>query len=792
MGLRLALRRLRRQAGLSGAIVVSLAAAVAVTSALFSVIDGLLFRPLPFKDPDRLVAIAYPRTEGRQVAIQLGFADRGDRLRDQLEHSSLIEGAAQAGFHTFFTRDAARDLGLNVTGVDSRFFDLLGLTPAVGVGFSSEDERSPATQSLEVDQPLPIVISDALSRRLYGGAFDSLGPRDLAGRKVRVVGVMGPGVKFPGETNVWAPVPTVRNRPPSYARLRHEANVEQVANAFPELEVKTLRDATRVGDARALLILFAAALALSLVAWVQAAALKLFGVMGQVQEMRVRVALGAARARVCREFAWQDALIVGCAFILAWAAIAPLTRAIAAQLPDELQHGQYLAVDLRTLLFSFAASLLGVLLLTALPLAMVRQASAGHALSERYAGARRGERLRYALLVVQMTLTAMLLYLSGLAAHSFAQAATYDFGFDAQGVLVFTPPPWARVNTTPTQARSDFTERNRKVAASIEALQGLQGVVSTAGFFSAPLSIGLTRDETVPITSFDGIPLVRVSARSNSVGADFVRTLGAKVLAGHSFQDMPRSNQEDVTVINESLARRLVPDFGEEGPELWPTVVGHRIVTPYFQGRVIGVIKDLVQTAPAVPTVPEFFQRTQSSAASVIAIRVQGGEDDTTAIVTAALHGIWGQFSPRQLRWMREELDRVLVPYRAQSVLLTLIAALCLPIAGMGLVGALAYSVRLRTREIAIRLAIGANPLTVRRAVVRRALVTATIGIALGTALGAVAGRAIAHQLFQVSPTDPSTVLGVTLTLLVLGWFGAIIPARYATRIDPATELRAV
>lgn len=771
------------------AVVAAIALSVAVICSLFSVVDGLLFRPLPFPAADRLVAMEYRLVGGPSPNPRSpGFVEKREALRVGIEASPLVAAAAQSGFKSFFKPDQARDFGLEVTGVDSRFFGLLGLIPAAGVDFSPDDERTPAAQALESDLPLPIIIGHDLSRRLFGSTPAALGLHDLAGRRVSVIGVMAPGVKFPGETNVWAPVPSVRSFLPAYARLRLEATAEQLAAAFPDLEIRPLRDALRPGNARTLVVLLLAAMLFLLVTWVQVAALIISGAFGRLHEMGVRLALGAGRLRLIRQFAVQNMFVAGAAFGVAWLVVPSLTRLIIEMLPADLQHGQYLTSDLRTFVFSCAVSLAGLALLTLLPAVVARRVTALGALSGRLAEKPlSAHRWRQALLVGQMTLTTVLLYLSGLTLHSFMRVTTFDYGFDAENVLLFTPPAWAPYTATARQYEALYDRHTGKTAATIESLQTLPGVNAT-GLFSGPLSIGIAWTQGAPVVSFDGRPRMEVHARANIVGIDFVRTLGARIIAGSDFGALQYAGQDKLVLVNETLAKQLVPDMSGPGPPLWVTVVGREIRTDADGGRIVGVISDLVQKAPATPVLPEFFLvDRRSQGASVIAVRVE--PRDETA-VRATLERIWGQFSPRQIARMQDHMGRVLAPYRSQAVMLGVIALCCLPIAGIGLIGALSYSVRVRTREIAIRVAIGADPRTVHRMVVRRALVTVGAGIVLGTAIGTAVGSVIAHQLFEIRSADIPTMLGVGAGLMLLGWLAAVVPARHGARVDPAVTLR--
>jgi hypothetical protein len=214
--LRIGLRALWRHPALPAIVLVPLALAIATSAALFSIVDGLLFRPLPFEKPDELVAIDFRKVGGQiaELSYRRELAPEREALRAAVESS--VTGGSQVGLASFFDLRVAQDAGIEATGVDSRFFRVLGLTPLVGADFSPEDELSPAAVTRDSVIPLPVIIGYGLWQRAFGGSAEVLGVHDLAGRRVRIVGVMGPGVKFPGETNLWAPIRSDRNRPPTY------------------------------------------------------------------------------------------------------------------------------------------------------------------------------------------------------------------------------------------------------------------------------------------------------------------------------------------------------------------------------------------------------------------------------------------------------------------------------------------------------------------------------------------------------------------------------------------------
>jgi predicted permease len=647
-------------------------------------------------------------------------------------------------------------------------------------------------------EPLPIVIGHGLWQRVFGGDPGVLGLRELGGRRVRIVGVMGPGVKFPGETNVWARVSSMRNRPPTYARLVPGATAEQLAAQFPALAITPLRDVLRPGDSRTVLLLFTAAGLLLLVAWVQVAALVVSSAVGRAQELGIRLALGGTRARLLRHFALENALLAALSLALGWLLAGPATSSIVAALPGDLRDGQYFTVDLRTLAFSSAVSLVGFSLLTVFPTTLVRRTSALSLLRGNIGGLPfTAERLRHALLVGQIALTGLLLYLSGLVFHSFIRAATLDFGFDTERVLLFTPPyprvPAADFGNTAGMPDPEIAartiERRHRVIETLDRLSTAPGVLAAATLFNVPLAPSLEHEE--PLLAFNGRPfLTPLAAQRTSASVDFVSALGGTLVAGESFSDDQHRGREDLAVVNESLARQLAPTIRIMGRDIEIGVIGREIRSRFFRGRIIGVVKDLVDAPGRAPEPRYFTPDNRAAVPRVIAIRSRVSLDESLPAIRTVLQDVWGSLPPRQFRLMRDELRGVLAPYRSQALLLGIIAVGCLPLAVVGLSGALLYSVRVRTREIAIRLALGADPARVRRAVLRRAVGLVGIGLALGTLTGAAVGRVVAHQLFQVQAADPWTLVAVLGILGAFAWLAALVPARQAARTEPAAALR--
>jgi predicted permease len=786
------LRALWRRKALFAAVVMPLALALAVNNALFSVADGLLLRPLPFQDPERLVALEFRRVNGQLPAFAYdpSMVSEREALIARIETSGLIDEATIARPSTAF---GARtdEVGLEVVAVDSRFFPLLGLSPLVGTTFTPEDETNSALLSATSADPLPIVIGHGVWTRLFGGDPEVLGVRDLAGRRVRIVGVMAPGVKFPGETNVWTPMRQNRHLLPAYVRLTGGATTEQLASIAPEVAAMSLSDAMRPERSRDLLVLLAGAALLLLVAWVQVGSLVLAGAVGRVHDIGVRLALGAGRLRLVAGFAMENAGLAAVAFAFAWLATRPLTAALVGMLPSGIVRGQYLTPDQRTVWFGAATTLIGFVLLTTLPGIVIRRASPlrllhGHVGELPFSA----ERFRRTLLTAQVALTATLLYLSGLMLHSYAMAATFDYGFDSRRVLLFTPP-FPRTGGD-FEARS--REHDRRKTEVVEALGRTPGVIAAAHFFQMPLVEHGNLNSWEDTLSFDGSEVLpRVRVHVNSVSRGFVRALGATLIDGSGLDVSQHHGASDIAVVNETFVKQFAPTFNAMGSAIQSSVVGRQLRTTWFRGRIVGVIRDLVYARPAEPAVPQVFALdARGGAGRLIAIRTSGSIDDVLPAIRTTVGRMWEEVPANNFSVLQDAWRLSLKPYRSPAELLTLITVCSLPLASMGMAGFLLYSVRLRSREIAIRIALGASPSAVRRSVVRNALLIVGVGLIAGAGLGVAAGRMIGHQLFMVRPVDAWTIAGVTVTLLAIAWLAALVPARKAAEVQPVTGLRQV
>jgi ABC-type antimicrobial peptide transport system permease subunit len=772
-----------------GALFGTVALATALNSSLFSVVDGLLFRPLPFPQSDLIAVVDYRSTGGTlpPLAYEPGLAQDRDLLRQRLETSPFITASSQAGSAVFFERSLADAVGVRAHGVSASFFALFGLVPERGSLFTATDEeRVPAAG--DASNALPIVVSHAFWRDRLGGAAVPV-ETDLAGRRVRVLGVLRGDVKVPGETNVWAPVWSSRPRPASFVRLKSLDFMAELRAAFPQLTFTPLRDAEQPAQATGVILLWGASGALLLMTWIQVAGLMFANSVQRVRAMGIRLALGARRRDLIRA-ALGDAVFVNVAAgLVAWLLAYPLCAFILSRLPDELRYGRYLTPDVRTAIFTAALCLAGTLLTATLPFLMTRGRTALHLIrGEIGAGRFSVSSVQRILLATQVGLTAFLVYSSGLAAQSLTRALSFDYGFDTERVLVFEPPAWSRVGMSPKESFGAFAEHNRKIDETLDRLRASKEVLAAAPLQSAPLGLGL-KQELLPLSSVDGVPRSNVSTRINYVGKDFVAAIGATITGGRDFDAPEFAGNQQIALVNEAFAAKIVPVINIYGSQVAPSVVGKEITVGPVRAKIIGVIKNLVDSGPATTPDPQVFLPLWTSGGFLVALRTRNFGEPSLE-VRAALEGIWGRLPSGHLRPMLSEVSHTVTPYRAQSVLLGIVVVCCLPIAAIGIAGAVAHAVATRSHEVALRLALGANPSQAMWTVVSAYVVPLAGGVIAGCLLGIATGHAVNSRLFQTEPADPAAaVFAVALLTLVAG-LSAWPSARRAALLNPAVLLR--
>jgi len=561
------------------------------------------------------------------------------------------------------------------------------------------------------------------------------------------------------------------------------ATADQLQAAFPALDIQSLEKSLRGTGSVLYLFIFGTTVALLLMAWVQVAGLMLASAADRLRELAVRTALGASTGRLVGLFVADGMWLSLGSFALAWASIPSLTGLFVSWLPASVRFGQYLQADGRTLAFAGIATVLAVAVISTAPGYLIRRLSVTQLSAGLVDGRKLVSTARRVLVVGQIALTTMLLYVAGLSVHSLVRVLSFDYGFDADHVLAAELPLSPKNESEQWSAWLD--SHKQRALESIEALKATPGVKAVAALSDTPIPTRTRLTTAGTDVTLVGAHLIEppLSVVLVSASQDFVEALGATLVVGESFNAQSVAGRTDVMVINEALARQISP-YG------WP--LGLRVVSSNMKGTVIGVVKNLVDSAPGVPPRPQIFQPLQyrNAGAHVAIVRTERDAETMVSAVRDVLKPRFGPLKSYQTRLLAADVDVTVVPWRGRSAMLMLVAFVCVPIAILGLSSGLLFAVSAQSREIGIKLALGASPSQARSNVIRTALRLTSIGGTVGVLTGIAIGTLMDHQLFEVSPIDPLAVVTVLGLLLALSWCSALVPATRASRIDPAAVLR--
>ena len=781
--LRQAWRALFAQPGFTAAAIITLALGIGATTAIFSVVHGVLLRPLPYREPDRLVWTGGSLPD----------------LDDVATRTRVFDGVAMTASNVY-----AADVGDGGTAVQLRgdvvtpsFFDVLGVPPALGRTFTVEDETSRV-----------VVLSDGLWRRNYAAERSILGRTlRLNGKTYTIIGVMPPSLRLPSpKTELWTPLeealigwPERGNRrvriAQAFARLAPGVEVAAAqsavstvmtqlgaehpdTNANVGMILTPLHEAV-VGQVRpALLVLFGTVALVLLIAAGNVANLMLARTSSRERELALRLALGAGRARVARLILTESVLLAlaggGLGVLFAMWGVSLLAHLSPADFPrlDEV------AVDMPVLGFALVVSLAVAALFGLAPVLGVLRPTLSSLLgATRTAtdGPRSG-RLRGTLVVAQVALSLVLVTGAALLLATLFNLMRADRGYDSENMLTFSLPP----GDTPAEARQIFLRR------SLDEIAALPGVVAVGGANSQPPDTLQRATQFVPEGTPDG---QSIQSPWIIVTPDYFRALGARMVAGRPFAATDHEGVEPVIVVNRSLARRLDPDGDAIGKRVRLLVPG---VEPVPR-TVVGVVEDVKYTGLGQDGEIAIFTPWAQTPwpGMYVAVRTRGEPMELARAIRDTISAVDPGQSMMAMRSMEEVTADSLVGPRFYGLMLGLFGGLALLLAAIGVYGVIAYDVALRTREIGIRLALGARPASVMAMLVRRGSLLALIGIAIGIAGGVAATRVLGGMLYGVGVADPRVVAGAALLLLAVAVAASLGAARRVTRVDPISALRA-
>jgi putative ABC transport system permease protein len=797
--LRYGLRLLMKNPGMTLVIVATLALGIGANTAIFSVVNAVLLRSLPYREPDRLVLISRYQSIGEQdLATGADFLDWRDQAKSFEQIAAYYTGEVDL-------TGSGEPQRLNAGKVSANLFATLGFAPALGRDFTKEEDTYGGA-------PVAI-LSDGLWRRRFGGDPQVIGRAiTLGGQSRTVVGVMPAGFWFPEEIDLWLPLAInaaqelgrrqnvllstlARLKPgltPEAARADLSGILERQRQAFPGLyanfqaRVAGLSERL-VGDVRlSLLVLFGAVVFVLLVACANVANLLLARSAARQREMAIRTAVGAGRLRLARQTLTESlllSLLGGGGGLLAakW-----LIRLLVAASPDRIARIKETSVDGRVLGFTCAVMLLTSLITGIFPALQASKIDVNETLkSQSEAGAARGQARRAlpALMILELALALILLVGAGLMVKSFLRLMAVPKGFDPDGVLTLAlKPGGAKYPPGSPQRREYFQD-------SLDRVRALPGVRSASLASALPLNgpslMTSIQIEGRPRFEPGKAPIIYV----NSVSPEFFQTIGLEMRNGRPFTSQDGAETPKVVVINETLARRFFPD---ENP------IGHRLVRGKDSITIVGVVGDTRNLGLDRPVNPEIYMPLMQNPGYVSNLVVRATRDQNNPnglpAVAAAIRNQVLSIDPNepvdQVVTMEERLSNSVAGRRFQALLLGLFAGLAFVIAAVGVYGVISYAVSQRTREIGVRMALGARAGDVMGMVVWRGMRLALTGVALGLAGALALTRVMKNLLFDVSATDPATFTLIALLLVAVALIASCIPARRATKVDPLQALR--
>ena len=805
--IRFALRSLRRAPGFAATIVVTLALGIGASTAIFSIVRGVLLRPLPFNHPDRLVRIweVSPRGDDHNIVSIGNYVS----WRDQARSFSAI--GAHSGLFGVTLVDAGEPTRITTADLTPSVMRVLGARAALGRTFVPDDDKGDGRA---------VVLSHEFWTRRFGADPRIVGRRlTINEAPYTIVGVMPAAFEFPAAgVDIWRPVTTDRIDPGErrshnwyvVARLGPGATLAgaaaemrtiaaALAREYPQYmkgygtNVVGMTDDVVAGVRPLLLVLLAGATLLLAVACANVASLLLARAVARRREMAVRGALGAGRGRLVRQLLTESVMIALVGGAVGTALAAVLTRALMTLAPEDIPRLSAVRIDGTVLAYALATTLVSGLLFGLAPAARLLSSGRreGHGLhvalreSGDRGGSGRHARLRSFLLVGELAVSLVLLSGAGLLLRSAYRLGSIDYGYRPDGLVAATfDLPRNRYDGN--DRHTEFYDRLIAGVGELPHVTGAAGTSEELGSGSAmTFSFAIEGRQSRNASGREDPQPLRI------IAGDYFRVMGIPVVRGRAFAATDRADAPPVVIVNQSLARLLWPGLDPVGARI--SFVGPS--GPWLQ--VVGVVGDTRSNeadAAAGPALYMPFAQKRWPWLTWLTLVVRSDPAGDVTTLGSALRGFVRQLDPRlpiQRVSAVPDLYRESIARRRFATILTgAFAALALVLGMVGMYGVLSYAVMQRRREFGIRIALGARAAQVTGVVVREALVLAAVSVAVGVAASLALTRLLDGLLYEVSPRDPITFVGVALLVTLVAAASAWVPARRATRIDPATTIR--
>jgi predicted permease len=808
-------RVLAKKPGFTIIAILTLTLGIGANIAIFSVVNAVLLRPLPFDHPDQLVRVFADQNGPNVRDVGMSVPE----LDDLRERAGIFDQVAGIWPISAALTGGDRPERIELLATNANYFQLLGVTKAqLGRVYGQQDAMPGFSDA--------VVISDGLWRRLFGSNPNVIGKKILMDTDpYTIVGVMPPDFRHPGETvqgavEVWAPCgftgnpfPPQPQRKQNYvpgaiarlksgvtiqsAQLQMDAFSDRLRETYPTdyptvakwgLRLEAVQE-NLTGKVRPILnVLLAAVGFVLLIACVNVASLLLARSSGQVREMAIRRALGASRVRLVRQLLTESFMlsIGGC--VAAILVIIWLRKPLIAMMPADLPRLNEIHFDWRVVIFAFAISIATGILFGLVPALRISSVNPNLDLKESGrsgGGSLRTNRFRSALVSAEIALSLVLLIGAGLLLRSFWQMLQVNPGLDPSNVGI--AQIWIPVPNDPT-ANPFLKPASRSVFAAevlrrVSAITGVE-TVGMGGGFTVPFS-GMRNSSSFRWTDDAAAGGGRSLADFDAVSPDFFRTLKVPLISGRFLSDDDTSQQQRMLVVNQTFANRYSPSRSPIGRTIF-------IGNGNNPARIVGVVGDIRDAGLDVPVGPRmYFDVLQSpSYALTVYFRTKEAPQLLNDAVVRAIHSVNSELPVYGLRTMRDQMAASEARRIFVLRLMEVFAAVALLLAALGTYGVMSYAMNQRTQEIGIRIALGAQRGDVVRLVLRPGMILTSIGISAGVVASFFLTRLMSSLLFNVGATDAVTYVGVSLLLMFVALVACYIPARRATKVDPMIALR--
>ncbi len=810
--LRYGYRVLRKSPGFVVIAVLALALGTGTNTAIFSLVNAILLRPISYENPDRLLMVwekSVKRGFGQIPTSYLNFSD----LRTENKVFEDLGAFTDASFNLTGAAEPEKVTGVRVT---ASLLSMLGRQPLKGRLFLSGEDQSQA--------PKTLILSHHLWERSFGSDGNLVGQTvALNGESYTVIGIMPPDFKFPPtfsatvassqytmpRADLWVPltredVPLPRETRTLYmiGRLKPDATAtaaqadmnviagrlqkEYAAiNADIEVDVIPLREQVTGNIRPALLVLFGAVGCVLLIACANVANLLLAKASGRQKEVAIRIALGATRLRIVQQLLTESLLLSLAGGLLGSIIGILAVRQLIAFTPPSVPRPDHIGIDAPVLLFTLLLSLLTSFIFGLVPALQASKSDLNETLKEGgrgNSGGARQNRVRSLLVIAEVALALVLLIGAGLMIKSFVRLQNVNPGFNPENLI--TLELQLPVNK--------YGEKDRQAAfqkQAVDRLTGLPGVESAGAVNYLPFS-GTEFNSGV---SIEGQPPVananeRPRAFFRNISPNYFQAMGIPLRQGRPFAESDTKDAPAVVIINEAAARRF---YSNENP------LGRR----FKQGRaesqnpwvtVVGIVGGVSHTALGVASQPEVylpFQQNPDASITLVA-RTKSDPRGVAASIRREVSAVDKELPVSNLKFMDEIVAGSVSQPRVYALLLGIFAGLALVLAAIGIYGVISYSVTQRTHEIGIRMALGAQSRDVLALVIKQGMALALVGIFLGLLVSLALTRVLASQLYGISSTDPMTFTAISLLLMFVAIIACSIPALRAAKLDPMIALR--